>query len=106
MAKLMVLRHKTPPRGAFRGNNFMTPKIEEYGEIRGENVSVYYEISTGRGISNQPIAGVTIRDAKGDDVPDLPSRMVQGGARQAFDCIEALVEEFNDKLATNHGGGC
>lgn len=45
----------------FVGNNFMTPNIVGYWKLaRG-----YAELSTGTGIYNQPIYGVTVRPEDG-----------------------------------------
>lgn len=50
--------------------NFMTPKVMDYGQ-RGRFV---WELSSGRGMSNQPIYGVTIIEVDGSRRLDL-SRM-------------------------------
>jgi hypothetical protein len=65
----------TPPRGAFRGQNFMTPEILAYyhGTVSGR--SVYAEISRGRGIENETIYGLTYRYANGERPAEPKCRM-------------------------------
>ena len=97
--KLTLKRHVTPPNGPFPGRNFMTRDIVEYGEIvdmeaLGHPLRKYYEISEGRGMSNQPIVGITIRDANGDDVSGLKSDMRQGNAKNGLDYLRTLIESF------------
>lgn len=41
---------------ALKGKNFMTPDILDYGRTK----SYFWELSTGRGMTNQPIFGVTV----------------------------------------------
>jgi hypothetical protein len=44
--------------GLFKGVNFMTPEVEGYYELgRGH----WAELSTGRGMTGEPIYGVTVR---------------------------------------------
>lgn len=50
-----------PPRGLFRGKNFMTPNVLGYYKLR----EGYAELSEGRGMSNQPIFGVTVKPDDG-----------------------------------------
>ena len=62
----------------FKGANFMTPAVIRYGRGSkdGPAASVaYYELSTGRGCSNEPIWGVTVRDAHGERFDPDPSKM-------------------------------
>jgi hypothetical protein len=53
----------TPPAGLFEGRNFMTPDIVAYFNL-GDGV--WAELSTGTGMSRQPIFGVTIRPDPGN----------------------------------------
>ena len=62
----------------FKGTNFMTPEVIRYGRGSkdGPTASVaYYELSTGRGLTNEPIWGVTVRDAHGKRFDPDPSKM-------------------------------
>ncbi len=49
----------------FRGSNFMTPEFIGWGEL---NLNLFYEITSGRGLHNEVIYGLTIRDGNGNDV--------------------------------------
>lgn len=61
----MVLREGSPPRGTFKGQNFMTPNIRAYYKLRmGEG---WAELSDGTGIRQEPIFGVTVRQIDGED---------------------------------------
>jgi hypothetical protein len=56
------------PSGVFRGQNFMTPEWLGYFKRMFRGVVVWIELSTGRGMSNQPIFGVSFRDSNGAHV--------------------------------------
>lgn len=45
------------PHGIFKGRNIMTPNSEGYFKLK----EGYAELSSGRGIYNDPIFGVTVR---------------------------------------------
>lgn len=53
----MALRECSAPRGVFPGKNFMTPHIEGYYKLR----EGYAELSSGEGMTREPIFGVTVR---------------------------------------------
>lgn len=53
----MMLVPTSPPRGVFEGVNFMTPNIEGYYRLRAG----YAELSSGTGMKDEPIYGVTVR---------------------------------------------
>jgi hypothetical protein len=77
----------TVPRGVFEGQNFMTPEV--LGHFKGtlSGRTAYVELSTGRGIDDEPIWGVTVRDANGLRFEDPePSRMFHS-LRAATDYI-------------------
>jgi hypothetical protein len=58
----------TDYRDIFKGRNIMTPTFITWGK-KG---NVYYELTEGRGLTNNPIFGVTVRDSKGNRLePDL-----------------------------------
>ena len=68
------------PSGMFAGSNFMTPNRLGYFQLRVG----YAELSEGRGMSHQPIFGVTVR-------PDeARSRLFQSKAA-AMEYIESLT---------------
>lgn len=71
-----------PPRGLFRGANFMTPDVLACYRLRRG----YAEISQGTGISRQPIFGVTVRPK------DAPSR---SQLFQSLAAARAYVEELS-----------
>jgi hypothetical protein len=74
----------TPPRGVFQGSNFMTPNWLGYYKLR----LGYAELSEGRGMSNQPIFGVTVRTGDGLDT-ERRSKLFQSRS-DAEDYIEEL----------------
>lgn len=76
---MKALKKCTPPSGLFRGTNFMTPNISMYYRLR----EGYAELSEGRGMSNQPIFGVTVRPEDGR------SKLFQSKSA-ALDYIEEL----------------
>lgn len=78
-------------REAFRvarmGRNFMTPDVEGYAEGNG----LYVEVSSGRGIDNDPIYGVTVLVDVGG-VPTEAWRVEDGPESRMFhDYPEALA---------------
>ena len=74
------MNYASPPRGLFEGVNFMTPHIEGYFKVSGG----YAELSSGRGLSNEPIFGVTLSDnAKGKS-------QLFGSRREALKYIESI----------------
>jgi hypothetical protein len=48
----------------FRGSNFMTPSVLEYGESADKKY--IYELSFGKGMSNNTLYGVTVLTSKGE----------------------------------------
>lgn len=56
------MKRERPPRGLFEGKNFMTPNIRCYFKL-WQHLG-YAELSSGTGMNNQPIFGVTVRPAK------------------------------------------
>lgn len=73
------------PNGTFKGQNFMTPEYVESGRIRP---GLWYEISKGRGMSDEPIYAVTIRP---DTTPRL-SKLTGGTFASALAYITELAE--------------
>ena len=66
------------PRGnPFKGRNIMTPDVTEFRKGTYEGRIVYIEIARGTGMSNQPIFGVTIREADGTELRPDPSKLCQ-----------------------------
>lgn len=65
-----------PPRGAFKGVNLMTPEVIGHWTRTRRGRAVYIEISTGRGLDNETIWGVTFRHSDGSHVEDDPSDVV------------------------------
>jgi hypothetical protein len=60
-----MLTLQTPPRGLFRGRNFMTPDIVGYYKLRDG----YAELSVGEGFTRETIYGVTVRpETEGDGI--------------------------------------
>ncbi len=80
-----MLKYSSPPNGLFKGNNFMTPNISGYYKI---DEGVYAELSTGRGIYNEPIWGVTVRPT------DALSKLCYS-EKEAIDYITSLMEDDN-----------
>jgi hypothetical protein len=74
----------SPPRGLFRGTNFMTPTVLAYFKLR--HGSGWAELSEGRGMSNQLIYGVTVRP---DTTEPRRSKLFQSRSA-AMDYIEEL----------------
>jgi hypothetical protein len=72
-----------PPKGVFKGNNFMTPEVLGYCKVPGG----YVELSKGRGISRELIFGVTFRDGKGEDHDKRGKLFWSRGAAESY--IEA-----------------
>jgi len=67
-----------PPRGVFKGRNFMTPDLLGYARAKkpdAKGLTVWVELSTGTGFEGEPIFGVTVRNAHGDHVSPDPSKM-------------------------------
>jgi hypothetical protein len=77
----------------FSGRNFMTPDVVRFGAGRTRRTSGgktrYYELSKGRGLEDEAIFGVTVRDYTGARfTPDL-SKVFQS-RRAAEDYIATL----------------
>ena len=64
----MTLEIIAPPRGVFRGANFMTPRPLEYYRRTLRGRSVYVELSEGEGFDHSPLYGVTFRFADGGEL--------------------------------------
>jgi len=79
------VKHIAPPRGVFRGKNFMTPDVLSYYKLRVG----YAELSEGTGINRQPIFGVTVRPDTWEDGKQARSKMFQSKTA-AMDYIESL----------------
>jgi hypothetical protein len=79
----MALKIGYPPVGLFKGVNFMTPNVVAYYELPGGN---FAEISEGRGMSNQPIFGVTVR-------PDSTKGKLFQSMAAALGYVEEMSEE-------------
>lgn len=84
---MTALRAGSPPRGLFKGTNFLTPTVLAYYKLG----TGWAELSEGRGMSNQLIYGVTVRpeteqdyEAGGRD--NRRSRLFQS-YREALDYI-------------------
>jgi hypothetical protein len=74
-----MLNPCSPPRGLFKGTNFMTPNVLAYYKIAGGR---YAELSEGRGMLNQPIFGVTVEP---DTEKPRKSQLFQSrGAAEAY----------------------
>jgi hypothetical protein len=58
---MSTLTPASPPKGLFKGRNFMTPEWIGYYKLRVG----YAELSEGTGMSGQPIFGVTVRPEDG-----------------------------------------
>lgn len=80
MKKILI-----PPKGVFRGSNFMTPDVLGYYKLR----LGYAELSHGRGMSNQPIFGVTVRPDIAFGSQGVRSKMFQS-REEALTYIEEL----------------
>ena len=74
-----------PPQGTFKGKNIMTPQWEAYVKLAGDE---WAELTTGRGINDQPIWGVTVRAAGGGQGVH-PSKLCYS-RREALAYIEEL----------------
>ena len=74
------------PPGIFRGENFMTPDVRGYYEVKGG----WVELAHGLGFRSEPIYGVTFRDAEQKD-PDEHSTLFHS-RREALEFIEALTD--------------
>ncbi len=76
------------PNGSmFKGRNFITPDIEEYGWIN-EDDDIAYELSSGRFLSNYVI-GVTLNSNQGLNMSFTGSNRVDT-IRQAKEYIRQL----------------
>jgi len=75
----------TPPKGMFKGANFMTPEILSYHRLGADT---WAELSTGMGINRQPIWGVTVRPEHAHKV----SKLFWSKA-QAMRYIKGMTEE-------------
>lgn len=74
-----------PPRGVFKGTNMMTPTVIGYVKVaRG-----WVEFSKGRGIEDEPIFGVTVRDSNGEQLSPDPSKLLHSYT-DAINYIEGL----------------
>lgn len=74
------------PFGVFRGQNFMTPNVRGFYKLR--TAFGWAELSEGRGMRDQPIFGVTVRDSRGED-KEHKSQMFEV-LKEALDYIESL----------------
>lgn len=81
------MQDRTPPRGTFEGQNFMTPTILGNFEVAPET---WAELSEGRGMRGQPIFGVTVRRSGGARLSPDPSKLCQS-KREAEDYILTLT---------------
>lgn len=80
-----------PPAGIFRGHNFMTPDVLAFYRLVVAGRSLYVELSSGRGMDNETIYGVTVRDANGARLEPDPSACCHSKA-QAMELIANLAE--------------
>jgi len=73
------------PSGLFEGDNFMTPNRLGFFKLRVG----YAELAEGRGMSQQPIFGVTVRPDKWEEGKQARSKLFQSKAA-AMEYIESL----------------
>lgn len=85
VSDLRPLRPTNQPSRVFIGRNFMTPNIIGYFRLRVG----FAELSTGTGMANQPIWGVTIRKSNGSRLSPDPSDCFQS-KQDALDLIRSL----------------
>lgn len=71
--------------------NFMTPNVMRRGKI---NKNRAYELSNGRGMSNQKIYGVTIVDI--DDNGNTTRRTDLSDCFQSLDSAERFIESLKE----------
>lgn len=73
------------PKGVFSGVNFMTPNIQRHFKLR----EGYAELSTGTGMYQEPIFGVTVRKHDGSHFSPERSKLFHSMA-SAMEYIEEL----------------
>jgi hypothetical protein len=83
--QMRKLLSKRPP--GFDGQNFMTRDVLGYYKLRVG----YAELSEGRGMSNQPIFGVTVRPDQWEEGKQARSRLFQSRSA-ALNYIDELSE--------------
>lgn len=86
------MTYPDPPRGIFRGTNFMTPDVIAYFKLR--HGLGWAELTSGTGIEHEPIFGVTVRDYMGED----PGRNTPGGNLSKMFFSEREAREYIKSL--------
>lgn len=81
---VMLKRLGLPPQGLFPGKNIMTPNIIGYVQLRRG----WAELSEGRGMSQQPIFGVTVRPDAND--PKERRSKLCGSREEAEEYIRSM----------------